>query len=106
MPAETPQPVLAEITVEPAGGEQEHRRLVQTALEALDGPELERRVGPVSTVLAGELHDVVHAVERAHAAVADQADRVVTTVRLESRSPSLSLEEREREAAELDAGRG
>lgn len=102
MADETPRPVLAEITVEPVGGEGDHRQLIETALDALSGPDLERRVGPVSTVVSGELHDVVHAVERAHAAVAEQSDRVVTTVRLESRTPPLSLQEREQEAAQLN----
>lgn len=97
------RPVLAEITVEPAGDQPDHRQLVQSAIDALSGPDLERRVGPVSTVLSGELHDVLHAVERAHAVMADDTDRVTTTVRIESRTPSLSLAEREQEAADLDA---
>lgn len=95
------RPVLAEVTVEPVDGA-DHGRLVETALAALTGPDIERRVGPVSTVLSGDLHDVLHAIGRAHAATADASDRVVTTVRLESRTPALTLAEREREARELD----
>lgn len=97
------RPVLAEVTLEPAGAASAHQELLQRAVDALSGPDLERRVGPVSTIVSGELHDVLHAVGRAHAAVADASDRVMTTVRLESRTPPLSLDEREREAAELDA---
>lgn len=104
MAAATPQPVLAEISVEPAATAGEHRRLLEMALDALSGPELDRRVGPTSTVLSGELHDVLHAVERAHTIMAEETDRVSTTVRIESRTPALSLEEREQEVAELRAG--
>lgn len=104
MAAATPRPVLAEIAVEPSGDDAEHRRLLEVALDALSGPELERRVGPTSTVLSGELHDVIHAVERAHTIIAGETDRVTTTVRLESRTPALSLQEREQEVAELRRG--
>lgn len=104
MAVATPRPVLAEVAVEPSGEDGEHRRLLKMALDALSGPELERRVGPTSTVLSGELHDVIHAIERAHTIIAEETDRVITTVRLESRTPALSLEEREQEVAELRGG--
>ncbi|PSO52080.1 MAG: hypothetical protein BRC31_05435 [Actinobacteria bacterium QS_5_72_10] len=98
--------VLAEVVLECSGDATAHRQLLERALQALDGPELEVRVGPVSTAVSGGLHDVLHAVERAHGIAAQQAERAVTTVRLESRTPPLSLAEREQEAAELQHGRG
>lgn len=98
--------VLAEVVLDCTADASEHRRLFERALQALQGPELELRVGPVSTALGGDLNDVLHAVERAHALVAEESERVVTTVRLESRKPPLSLSEREQEAAALQGEHG
>lgn len=90
--------VLAEIAVEPVVEGNTHGDLVKQAVTALDGPELTIKVGALSTTVAGDLDDVLHAVARAHKSVAGSAGRVVTTVRIESKQEGLGLAEREEKA--------
>lgn len=94
-----PLRVLAEVAVEPAVEGTAHRALVAAAVEALRGPGLQVRPGGMSTIVAGDLDEVLHAVQRAHASATAGAERVVTTVRLESRRDGDDLDERRREVA-------
>jgi uncharacterized protein YqgV (UPF0045/DUF77 family) len=87
--------VLAEVSIEPAVEGAAHGHLLRQAIEALDGPELTLRIGPLGTMLEGELDDVLHAVGRAHRSVASSAERVITHVRLEGKSTGIDLSERE-----------
>lgn|SRR3990170_3897278 len=95
--------VLAEIAVEPVIEGTGHGDLVKQAIEALDGPELTVKAGPMSSTIEGGVDDVLHAVARAHKAVAGSAARVVTTVRIESKQEGLGLEEREAKTAQVSA---
>lgn len=88
---------LAEVAVEPTAEGTAHRELVAAAVEALRGPGLDVRPGAMSTIVAGELDEVLHAVQRAHASAASGSDRVVTTVRLESKRGGDDLDERRQE---------
>lgn len=87
------QPVFAEIAVEPVVEGEAHRRLVNEAIEALKGPGLRVEPGPMSTRVSGALDEVLHAVHRAHQVAGDSAERVITTLRLET-SPAASVEDR------------
>jgi uncharacterized protein YqgV (UPF0045/DUF77 family) len=87
--------VLAEIAVEPAIEGTPHGELVKKAIDALDGPDLTMRVGPLSTMVDGQIDDVLHAVARAHQTAANAAERVITTVRIESKKEGLELGQRE-----------
>lgn len=80
--------VLAEVAVEPVVEGERHADLVARAVEALRDPALSVEPGAMSTTVRGGLNDVVHAVERAHSAVAGAAERTVTTLRMESRGTS------------------
>jgi uncharacterized protein YqgV (UPF0045/DUF77 family) len=102
--------VLAEVSIEPAVEGAAHGRLVRQAIEALDGPELTLRIGPLGTTLEGELDDVLHAVARAHRSVASSAERVITHVRLEGKSTGIDLSGRDaetidRSSSESDRGK-
>lgn len=90
--------VLAEVAVEPVAGGADHHQHLDAALRALQDPALDVKVQPLSTLLAGSLDDVLSAVRRAHAVVTD-AERVVTTVRLESRRGGIDLSRRRVTAA-------
>jgi uncharacterized protein YqgV (UPF0045/DUF77 family) len=87
--------VLAEISVEPTAEGATHGELVKKAIEALDGPDLTLKVGPLSTTVEGGIEDVLHAAERAHKTAANSAERVITTVRIESKKDGLDLGKRE-----------
>lgn len=87
--------VLAEIAVEPLVEGASHGELVKKAIDALDGPDLTIKVGPLSTTVEGGIEDVLHAVGRAHRSAMDGAERVITTVRIESKKEGLELEERQ-----------
>lgn len=89
--------VIAEIAVEPVVSGDTHRDLVHRAVEALRGPDLRVEAGAMSTVVAGSVDDVLHAVQRAHTAVSGSVDRVVTTVRLETAATGVDLDARARE---------
>jgi uncharacterized protein YqgV (UPF0045/DUF77 family) len=99
----TAEHLLAEIAVEPVIEGNTHGDLVKQAVEALDGPELTTKVGALSTTVEGDIDDVLHAVARAHKAVAESAGRVVTTVRIESKREGLGLAEREAKATGASA---
>jgi uncharacterized protein YqgV (UPF0045/DUF77 family) len=43
----------------------------------------------------GQIDDVLHAVARAHQTAANAAERVITTVRIESKKEGLELGQRE-----------
>lgn len=101
--------VLAEVSIEPAVEGADHGQLVRQAIEALDGPELTLRIGPLGTTLDGELDDVLHAVARAHRSVAGSAERVITHVRLEGKSTGIDLSSRDAEMSDRsssESGRG
>lgn len=87
------QTVLAEVAVEPAVEGDAHGQLVAEAVEALKGPGLRVEPGPMSTHVSGALDEVMHAVQRAHQVAGGSAERVVTTLRIES-SPAANLDER------------
>lgn len=91
--------VLAEVAVEPTAEGPAHGALVNRSIEALEGPEVIVKVGPLSTTLEGALDDVLRAVGRAHKVIADSADRIVTSVRIESKPAGLGLAERDAKAA-------
>jgi uncharacterized protein YqgV (UPF0045/DUF77 family) len=95
----TAEHVVAEVAVEPVAEGGIHGQLITKAVEALGGPEITVKVGPLSTTLEGALDDVLHAVGRAHKAIADSADRIITTVRIESKPAGIGLAEREAKAA-------
>jgi uncharacterized protein YqgV (UPF0045/DUF77 family) len=77
-------------------------QLVRRAIEALDGPELTLRIGPLGTTLEGELDDVLHAVVRARRSVAGSAERLITHVASRASQPaSISLG---RDANKIDRG--
>lgn len=95
----TAEHVLAEVAVEATAEGDAHGQLVNRSIEALEGPEVIVKVGPLSTTLEGALDDVLHAVVRAHKVIAYSADRVVTSVRIESKQAGLRLDEREAKAA-------
>ncbi len=86
---------LAEVSIEPAVEGSTHGDLIRQAIQALDGPELTLRVGLLGTTLEGELDDVLHGVGRAHRSVAGSAERVITHLRLESKSAGIDLSGRE-----------
>jgi uncharacterized protein YqgV (UPF0045/DUF77 family) len=90
----TARHVLAEIAVEPAVEGTPHGELIKKAIDALDGPDLTMRVGPLSTMVDGQINDVLHAVARAHQTAANAAECVITTVRIESKE-GLKLGQRE-----------
>ncbi|MDQ3954391.1 MAG: thiamine-binding protein [Actinomycetota bacterium] len=90
--------VLAEIAVEPAVEGPSHGDLVKKAIAALDGPDLTISVGPLSTTVEGGIDDVLHAVGRAHRTAADAAERVITTMRIESKKEGLDLAQRDANA--------
>jgi uncharacterized protein YqgV (UPF0045/DUF77 family) len=90
--------VLAEVLIEPAVEGTAHGRLVRQAIQALDGPELTLRIGPLGTTLEGELDDVLHAVGRAHRSVAGSAERMITHIHIEGKSTGIDLSEREAKA--------
>lgn len=101
--------VLAEVSIEPAVEGADHGQLVRKAIDALDGPELTLRIGPLGTTLEGELDDVLHAVARAHRSVAGSAERVITHVRLEGKSTGIDLSSRDVETIDRssrESGRG
>lgn len=102
--------MLVEITVEPVAPGEQHRQLIAEALSALADPALQIKVGALSTVVEGPLDTALHAVQRAHLVAASSAERVVTSVRIESRVGAVDLEGRLAEAEELQAevveGRG
>jgi uncharacterized protein YqgV (UPF0045/DUF77 family) len=87
--------VLAEIAVEPTVEGPAHGELLKKAIAALDGPDLTVKVGVLSTTVEGRIEDVLHAVERAHKTAARSAERVITTVRIESKKGGLDLGKRE-----------
>lgn len=95
--------VLAEIAVEPVGERGNHGSLIAEAVASLRDPALRVHVGPLATIVEGSFADVIHAVERAHQTVASRSERVVTTVRIESKQGGLSLEERGATAEALEA---
>lgn len=95
--------MLVEVTVEPVAPGEQHRQLIAEALSALTDPALQIKVGALSTVVEGPLDDALHAVQRAHLVAAASAERVVTSVRIESRGPAVDLESRLAEAEELQA---
>ena len=88
--------VLAEIAVEPTVEGTAHGELIKRAIEARDGPDFTLEVGPLSTTVEGGIEDVLHAVERAHKTAADSAERVITTVRIESKKEGLDLRNEKR----------
>lgn len=89
---------LAEIAIDPTAEGERHGQVVADAVDALRDPALQVRVGALSTVVEGSLDDIFHAVQRAHQVAASQVERVVTTVRVESRRDGPTLEAREAEA--------
>lgn len=93
----SPQPVLAEVAVEPAQEGEGHGKSIAEAMRALRGQGVRVEPGPMSTVVQGGLHEVLEAVERAHDLAARRAERVVTNVRLESRKDGIDLEQRRQE---------
>jgi uncharacterized protein YqgV (UPF0045/DUF77 family) len=95
------QQTLAEISIEPTVPDSERSALIGEALEALRDPNLEIRVGALSTTVIGTFDDIVHAVQRAHRCVAATADRVVTTVRIESKRNGIDPQERDADAEGL-----
>ena len=100
------QQTLAEVVIEPTAGGEQHASFIAEALEAMRGPELDIRVGPLSTTVIGTFDDIMHAVSRAHRCVAASAERVMTTVRIESKREGIDPEARDAEAPELQAEAG
>lgn len=98
------QRALAEVAIEPSALGEEHGRLVADAVEALRDPALTVRVGPLSTLVEGTFDDIVHAVQRAHRVAAASSERVVTTVRFESKRGGTDLADRDTKAAGLQPG--
>lgn len=92
--------VSAEVAVEPIVEGEAHAEAIAGAVEALRGPGLDVQPGGMSTTVTGELDEVLHAVQRAHAATAGAVERVVTTVRLESKRGGEDLTGRREEVAE------
>jgi uncharacterized protein YqgV (UPF0045/DUF77 family) len=91
--------VLAEISVEPAASGDQHHELVNEAIKALRAPGLVVTVGAMSTTVEGLLEDVLAAIGRAHRLADTRSDRVITSVRIESRHGGLHLRDRESELA-------
>lgn len=89
--------VLAEISVEPATSGEEHNHVVRQAIQALSGLDLVVTVGAMSTTVEGPLDDVLAAVARAHRSADTRSNRVITTVRIESKHGGLHLRDRESE---------
>ena len=92
------QRAIADVAVEPFVAQDRRAAVIAAAVKALSGPELQLWVGPLSTVVAGRLDDIVHAVQRAHRAAAADAPRVVTTLRLETKRGGVDADERNAEA--------
>ena len=89
--------VLVEVSVEPTAAGERHHDVVQEAIHALRAPGLIVTVGAMSTAIEGPLDDVLAAIARAHAHAHGRSDRVITTVRLESKQGGLHLRNRESE---------
>jgi uncharacterized protein YqgV (UPF0045/DUF77 family) len=91
--------VLAEVSVEPAAAGEQHHEVVHEAIQALRAPGLVVTVGAMSTAVEGLLDDVLAAIARAHRYADARAERVITTVRIESKQGGLHLRDRETELA-------
>jgi uncharacterized protein YqgV (UPF0045/DUF77 family) len=76
--------IRAEIVIDASGATADRETLGTDVLEALQGLRVDVERGRLSTLVTGEVHDVLHALETAHLAVALKAGRLVTTVRLET----------------------
>ena len=61
---------------------------VQEATKILSDLGLEYKVGPISTSLQGEWHEVVSAIEKCHRSATSQHERVVTTITIDDHGNS------------------
>jgi uncharacterized protein (TIGR00106 family) len=85
--------VLAEFSVTPMV-EGELKPFIDVAVEEIDKSGLNYEVGPVGTILEGELDKVFDAIKHAHQAVLDKGvDRVVTDIRIDEKKGGISIEE-------------
>ncbi len=96
---------LAEVAIVPVGTEHpSYSSFVTAALEACDTKGVRYEVGPMSTVLEGDLDEILTCVSRMHRSVLQAgAQRVVTHVTLEERLDQRDSIERRVEAAEAPA---
>jgi uncharacterized protein YqgV (UPF0045/DUF77 family) len=86
--------VLADVSIEPAAGGEAHGHLIEEAIAELRTGRVQLTVGALSTTLEGSLSDVLAAVARAHTRAGHTGERVITTLRLESKPGGLHLENR------------
>jgi uncharacterized protein YqgV (UPF0045/DUF77 family) len=92
---------VAEVAVEPFASSEDREALIAEAVQAMRGPDVEVRVGPLATTLVGRFDDLIHAAQRAHRAAAAGADRVVTTIRVESKQGGADIEQRDAQVEAL-----
>ncbi|MBI4356073.1 MAG: MTH1187 family thiamine-binding protein [Candidatus Omnitrophica bacterium] len=78
--------MLAELEILPVGlpGTSLSRQIA-TVAKLIDASGLDYRVGPMGTVVEGSWDQVVTLARRCHEAMLQQADRVLTTIRIDDR---------------------
>jgi uncharacterized protein (TIGR00106 family) len=76
--------MLAEFSINSMNTEHMSRDVARV-IETLQGTGLDYRLGPMSTCVEGDLEQVLTAIRRCHQAVADNHERVITTIVIDDR---------------------
>ena len=76
---------IAEFSVSPLGRGTSVSKYVARCLDLVDRSGLPYRLNPMGTVVEGAFDDVLALIARCHRAVAEDCDRVSTTIKIDDR---------------------
>lgn len=74
--------MLAEFSITPTSGPHMGDDIAKV-IEILESSGLDYRLGPMSTTVEGDLEQVMGAIQRCHATIAEEHARVITTIVLD-----------------------
>lgn len=97
--------MLAEFSIIPIGTGVSISDYVTRAVKIVDGSGLDYKIGPMGTVVEGELDEVLELIKNCHKAVMETADRVSTTIIIDDRKGYTGRITKKVESVEKKAGK-
>ena len=97
--------MLAEFNVTPIGAGVSVSNYVADAIKIVDESELDYKIGPMGTVVEGELNEVLELIKNCHKAVMEKAERVATTIFIDDRKGYTGRITKKVESVENKVGR-
>ncbi|WP_457612958.1 MTH1187 family thiamine-binding protein [Methanocaldococcus sp.] len=90
--------VVAEVSIIPMGKGASVSRYVRKAIDVFKKYDLRVESGAMSTVLEGDLDEILKAFKEAHSAVLEDVDRVVSSLKIDERKDKENSIERKLKA--------